>query len=95
MRHETHHMTRLFQAHKDDNAILKPSVLCVRSALVNKLYCTDVYCEWVSCLHLATIFRNSFNETETMSSNSFDTVKFCHCEVEDEDAADGFLRCSL
>ena len=23
----------------------------MRSALVNKLYCTDVYCEWVSCLH--------------------------------------------
>ena len=36
-----------FQAHKDDNAILQPSALCVRSALVNKLYCTDVYCEWV------------------------------------------------
>ena len=39
-----------FQAHKDDNAVLEPSALCVRSALVNKLYCTDVYCEWVSCL---------------------------------------------
>ena len=23
----------------------------MRSARVNKLYCTDVYCEWVSCLH--------------------------------------------
>ena len=40
-----------FQAHKDDNAILEPSALCVRSALVNKLYCTVVYCEWVSRLH--------------------------------------------
>ena len=35
-----------FQAHKDDNAILEPSALRVRSALVNKLYCTDVCCEW-------------------------------------------------
>ena len=41
-----------FQAHKDDNAIPKPSALCVRSALVNKLYCTDVYCECVSCLQV-------------------------------------------
>ena len=49
-------MTDSFQAHKDDNAIIE---LCwplsqardVRSALVNKLYCTDVYCEWMSCLH--------------------------------------------
>ena len=36
----------------------------VRSALVNKLYCTDVYCEWVSCLHHPSIFWNSFQETE-------------------------------
>ena len=50
MRHETHQMTKLFQAHKNDNAILEPSALCVRCALVNKLYCTDAYCEWVSCL---------------------------------------------
>ena len=24
----------------------------MRSALVNRLYCTDVCCEWVSCLHV-------------------------------------------
>ena len=40
-------MTTLLLAHKDDNAILEPSALCARSALVNKLYCTDVSCEWV------------------------------------------------
>ena len=28
--------------------------VCVRSALVNKLYCKDVYCEWVSCLQIKT-----------------------------------------
>ena len=81
MRHETHQMTGLFLAHKDDNAILEPSALCVRSALVNILYCTDVYCEWMSCLHLPLIFWNSFQEPEittisrmmrsTMGSNSF------------------------
>ena len=40
-----------FQEHQDDNAILKPSAMCGRSVLVNKLYCTDVYCEWLTCLH--------------------------------------------
>ena len=51
MRHGSHQMSKLILAHKDDNAMLEPSALCVRSGLVNKLYCTDVYCEWVSCLH--------------------------------------------
>ena len=51
MRHESHQITTLILAHKDDHAIDEPSALCVRSALVNKLYCTDVSCEWVSCLH--------------------------------------------
>ena len=51
MRHGSHQMTTLILAHKDDNAILEPSALCVFSALVNNLYCTDMYCEWVSCLH--------------------------------------------
>ena len=36
----------------------------VRSALVNRLYCTDVHCEWVSCLHTPSIFWNCFQETE-------------------------------
>ena len=34
-------MTTLDLAHKDD-------ALVVRCALVNKLYCTNVSCEWVS-----------------------------------------------
>ena len=58
-----------FEAHKDDNAILEPcwplsQARGVRSLLVNKLYCTDVYCKWVSCLHTPSIFWNSFQETE-------------------------------
>ena len=53
-------MTDSFQAHKDEMQI----ALFVRSALVNKLYCTDVRCEWVSCLHSPSIFRNSFQETK-------------------------------
>ena len=91
MRHETHQMTTLMLAHKDDNAILEPSALCVRSALVNKLYCTDVYCEWVSCPHPPSIFWNSFQETEittisqkmwdTMSSNSFAIVKLAAAKL--------------
>ena len=36
----------------------------VRSALVNRLYCTNVCREWVSCLHPPSIFWNSFQETE-------------------------------
>ena len=53
---------------------------------VNTLYCTNVSCEWVSCLHSPSIFWNSFQETETttiyqmmwntMSSNSFASVSF-------------------
>ena len=90
MRHATHQMTRLFSAHKYDNAILEPSALCVRSALVNKLYCTDVCCEWVSCLPPPSIFWNSFQETEittisqmmwTMRSNSFAIVMFATAKL--------------
>ena len=51
MRHVSHQMTTLDLVHKDDNAILEPSALCVRSALVTKLYYTNMSCEWVSCLH--------------------------------------------
>ena len=63
----------------------------VRSALVNKLYCTDVCYEWVSCLHSASIFWNSFQETEittisqmmlaAMSSNSFAVVKLATAKL--------------
>ena len=43
------------ESHKDDNGILEPSALCVRSALVNKLYCAVCavfvcVVSWVSCL---------------------------------------------
>ena len=72
-------MTDSFQAHKDDTAI------CVSSALVNRLHCTDVCCERVSCLHHPSILRNSFQETEittisqmmyvATSSNSFAIAK--------------------
>ena len=58
MRHGSHQMTTLVLAHKDDDAILQQSALCARSALVNKLYCTDVSCEWVSCLHLCRCLFN-------------------------------------
>ena len=80
MRHGSRQMTTLILAHKDDNAILEPSALVVRWALVNKLYYTNVSCDWVSCLHTTSIFWNSFQETEittkyqmwtAMSSNSF------------------------
>ena len=53
---------------------------------VNKQYYTTVSCEWVSCLHLPSIFWNSFQETEittiyqmmwkTMSSTSLAIVSF-------------------
>ena len=52
MTHATHQMTTLLSAHKDDSAILEPSALVVRCALVNKLYYTNLSCEWVSCLHV-------------------------------------------
>ena len=85
MRHGSHQMTTLVLANKDDTAILEPSALVVRCALVNKLYYRNVACEWVSCLHSPSIFWNSFQETEistiyqmmwnTMSSNLFAIMK--------------------
>ena len=77
----------------------------VRSALVNKLYCTDVYCEWVSCLHTPVDFleffprnRNHHHFSDDVGCHEFQLVCHCevgHCEVEVEDAACGFLRGSL
>ena len=52
MRHGSHQLTTLILAHKDDHAILEPSASVVRCALVHKLCCTNVSCEWVSCLQL-------------------------------------------
>ena len=64
VRHVSHQMTTLVLAHKDDNAILEPSALVVRCALVNKLHFRNVSCEWVSCVHTPSIFWHSFQETE-------------------------------
>ena len=71
---------------KDDNAILEPMRINCAVRAVIKLYCTDVSCEWLSCLHLPSIFWNSFQETEIttiyqmmwniMSSNSSAIVSF-------------------
>ena len=49
-----HQMTDSFQAHKDDTAIRVTSSQArgVRSALVNRLYCSDVCRERVSCLQM-------------------------------------------
>ena len=56
-------MTDSFQAHKDVMQFLSQA-RAMRSALVNRLYCTDVSCEWVSFLLSPSIFWNSFQETE-------------------------------
>ena len=56
MRHGSRQMTTLVLVHKDDNAILEPRASVVRCALVNKLYYTNVSCEWVSSLHSPSIF---------------------------------------
>ena len=50
-------MTTLVLGRKDDNAILEPSALVVRCALVNTLYYRNVSCEWVSCQQ---IFQDGF-----------------------------------
>ena len=99
-RHGSHQMTTLILSHKDDNAILEPSASVVRCALVIKLYCTDVFCEWVSCLHPPSIFWNSFQETEittiyqmmwdTMSSNSFAVVRFATAKLKMRTLPEGF-----
>ena len=111
MRHVTHQMTTLILVHKDvckSRLVLNLSqakrIECAVRAVI-KLYCTDVSCEWVSCLHFPSIFWNSFQETESTTNVSDDVeyhelqlachCEFCHCDVEDEDAADGFLRGSL
>ena len=76
-------MTDSFQAHKDVVQFLSQA-RAMRSALVNRLYCADVCCDWVSCLHPPSIFWNSFQETEitvsqmkqaALSSNSFAIAK--------------------
>ena len=101
MRHGLHQMTTLILAHKDDIAILEPSASVVRCALVNKLYYTDVSCEWVSCLHHRRFppgNRNHHHLSDDVGYHELQLVchcAVCHCEVEDEDAAGGFPRGSL
>ena len=98
----THQMTKLILGHKDackSRLVLNLSqakhIECAALAVI-KLYCTDVSCEWVSCLDhpvdfLEFLARNrNHHHWNTMSSNSHAIVS-----VEDEDAADGFHRVSL
>ena len=66
---------------------------------VIKLSCTDVSCEWVSCLHSPVDFleflpgnRNHHHLSDDVEYHELQLVchcEFCHCDVEDEDAADG------
>ena len=99
MRHRSHQMTTLVSGRKDDNAILSQA-RGMRSALVNRLYYTNVSCEWVSCLHLPSIFWNSFQETEittiyqmmwnTRSSNLFAIVSFATAKLKMKTLPTGF-----
>ena len=72
MRHVTHQMTKLILKHKDackSRLVLNLSQAkhneCALRAVI-KLYCTDVSCECVSCLHPPCRFSGipSFQETE-------------------------------
>ena len=86
MRHVTHQMTELFSDTKMTMQFLSHVRINCAVRAVNKLYCTKVSCEWMSCLHPPSIFWNSFQETQIttfyqmtwniMSSNSFAVVNF-------------------
>ena len=77
---------------------------CVVRA-VNKLYYTNVSCEWVSCPHSPVHFldfhpgnRNHHHLSDDVENHELQLVCYgecCHCDVEDEDAADGFPSGSL
>ena len=66
MKHVTHQMTELILGHKDackSRLVLYFSqakrIECAVRAVI-KLYCTDVSCEWVSCLQIfSTLLRVS------------------------------------
>ena len=102
MRHETHQMTRFFSGAQCISWALSldPSALAVRSALVIKLYITDVFCEWVSCLHHPVDFLEFLQETEittisqmmwaAMSSNLFAIVKFATAKLKMRTLSAGF-----
>ena len=106
MRHVTHQMTKLMLDQKDackSRLVLNLSqakrIECAVRAVI-KLYCTDVSCEWVSCLHSPSIFWNSFQDTEittiyqmmwyTMSSNSSAMVSFATAMLKMKTLLTGF-----
>ena len=61
VRHVRHQMIRLFSGAQrwHCNPCDLSQARGVRSALVNRLCCTDVFCEWVSCPHAPSLFWNS------------------------------------
>ena len=66
---------------------------------VIKLYCTDVHCLCVYCVHtpvdLLECFQGNQNHHHVSDDVEYHELQLvCHCEVEDEDenAADGFPR---
>ena len=97
-------MTASFQAHKDDAAILEP---CwpLSQALVKRLYCaaSAVFLGVQSTLPIDFLDffprnRNHHRFSDDVGCHELQLVGHCevgHCEVEDEDAAGGFLRGSL
>ena len=100
-------MTNLLLGHKD--ACKSRLVLDLESVLsqtkrigcaVNKLYCTNV-----SCLHHPSVFleflpgnRNHNHLSDGVEYHELQLVchcEFLHCDVEDEDAAEGVPRGSM
>ena len=62
---ETYQTTKLFSDTKMTMHFLSQA-RAMRSALVNRLYCTGVCCEWVSCLHFV-LCEVRFQEAHTFS----------------------------
>ena len=81
-------------------SVMTWSKRAMRSVLVNKLYCTDVYCEWSVLSTPPSIFWNSFQETEittisqmmyvAMSSNSLAIVKLATAKLKMKTLPAGF-----
>ena len=97
-------MTDSFQAHKDVMQFLSQA-RAMRSAPVNRLYCAvcAVFMGVLSTLPVDVLEflprnRNHHHLSDDVECLELQLVclcEFCHCDVEDEDAADGFLRGSL
>ena len=97
-------MTDSFQAHKDVFQFLSQA-RAILSALVNRLYC--VVCAVfmgvlsthpVDFLEFFPGIRNHLHFSDDVGCHELQLDchwESCHCEVEDEDAASGFLRGSL